>query len=482
MKRIKILLINPPVWLFVGHNMSNSPVLGIGYIGAVLDKAGYDVSIIDADALGLDREALEQRVRDEDPDIVGVTSTTLGLPVMHETIRIAKKAKPTVKVMVGGPGPTLEPEKVLRDNADIDVAALDEAEEFVVDLVRSLEGAIPMADVGGLAYLDGDQYVQTHKMPVPADLDRIPQPAYHLMDPPFLAYHGVHGSWPGIELPNAVLMASRGCPHRCTFCSQALTKVRRRSPKDIVDEIEYCHRELGAKSVQLYDPEFLGMSHAQNVWISEICDEIIRRDLQHLGKLVQGRCSKFVTDEVLEKMKAAGFKWIWFGVESGSEKVLKAIQKDETVPDIVATFKKVRKHGIQRLMFLMVGLPEETPEDVVATGRLVEASKPDRVRVHIATPLPGTKMYDQLQERIIHYDYSLYDTRLTVVHSTETMDADTIKRMYEWLHFKYEVGYWYFAKLFFKSLLDPKELAKTPTRVKKVLDHSLMKMRGSAAL
>lgn len=468
---MKIIFINPPVCNFTGYPMANSPVLGIMYLTTVLDKAGYQAKVIDADAMSLTWEKLSEKLKEENPDIIGLTATTLGMPVLYKTAEVCRGALPEVKILAGGFGPTLEPEKTLKECEAVDILGLGECEITIVELVKCLEKGGDLNLVKGIAFRGlNKEFIKTPEQSLIEDLDSIPFPNYNLLEPNFSTYHGVHGSHKGINLPNAVMMGSRGCPHRCIFCCNAGKKPRFRSPKNIVDEIEFYKKELKVKSVQLYDNEFVGMSMGQNQWIKNICQEIISRGLNDLAYLCQGRCSQFIDLGTLQIMRQAGFRWIWWGVESGSQKILDRIHKDQKIADIYRSFNLAKQAKVYSLMFIMVGFPDETNEDIEKSAKIIKDLKPEEVRVHITTPLPGSDLWAELYQngQIDEFNFLKYDTRLTSVHHTNTMSREEIKRAYQMLLFKYENGYWYFFKVFIKSLFNIEGWKKIPSRIKKM--------------
>ncbi|MFA6254821.1 MAG: radical SAM protein [Patescibacteria group bacterium] len=471
---MKIIFINPPVCNFVGYPIANSPTLGIIYLATILDKVGHSVKVIDADSLELSWDKLKARLAQEKPDIIGLTATTLGMPILYKTAEVCREALGEAKILAGGFGPTLEPEKTLDECPAIDVLGLGECESNIVDLIECLENKKDLKTVKGIAFRgQNGEFCKTEPQSLIDDLDSIPFPNYQIVEPDFSAYHGVHGGWEGIDMPNAVMMGSRGCPHRCIFCCNAGKKPRFRSPKSIVDEIEFYKKELKVKSVQLYDNEFIGMSSQQNQWVREICEEIIKRGVDDLGYICQGRCNSFIDLETLKMMHKAGFRWIWWGVESGSQKVLDRIKKDLKLENVYHSFKLAKEAGIHSMMFVMVGFPGETKEDINKTGKLIKEIKPDRVRIHITTPLPGSELWDELYSKgqIDEFDYFKYDTRLTVVHHTDTMTREEIKNYYRLLVFRFENGYWYFAKFFIQSLFTIDGWKKLSRRLKIIFSH-----------
>jgi radical SAM superfamily enzyme YgiQ (UPF0313 family) len=465
---MKILFINPPSNNFTGKTSTNSPILGIIYLATILDIKGYDVRVLDADRIEMTWEELKEHLIKESPDVIGLTSTTLNMRALNKTAEICRQTLPNSVILAGGFGPSLEPEKTMENCKEIDIIGMNECEITIVDLIQCLDKKGNLANVKGIVYRNSDgKIIKTVPQKFVEALDTIPRPNFDLLEPSFDHYSGVHSEFEGILRPNAVMMGSRGCPHRCIFCCNANKFPRFRSSKNIVDEIEYYKKEFKVRSVQFYDNEFIGMSKAQNKWIMEICDEIIKRDLNNLGYLCQGRCSKFVESEVLDRMYQAGFRWIWWGVESGSQRILERIQKDLNLDDVRHVFKITKKSGIKSSMFIMVGLPNETKEDIKMSVKLIDEVKPDKLRIHITTPLPGSKLWDELfsKNQIEIFDYFQYDTRSRAVHHTDTMSSDEIKSYYQYLLFKYEYGYWKSLKVFMSLVVNPCNWARLARKI-----------------
>lgn len=473
---MKILLINPPIFNDLGRVLADTPPLGLLYIAAFMEKNGYgDIKVIDADAAKLSWADLENLLLEGKPDIVGITGASLVLPAILKTAEISKKILPQSKVIVGGFGASNEPKKVLRSsNKVVDFVVIREGELTFLELIKALENKKDnFKDIAGVAYLDGqNNFMITENRKNIPDLNVLPWPAYHLLFPKFSAYKGIHAGY--MSMPNAVMVASRGCPHRCAFCSLGANFYRRREPKDIVAEMEFYVNEFGVKSIQLYDDEFIGMSPQQNEWVEEICREIIIRGLnKKLIFLAQGRCSQFVELAVLKKMKEAGFNWIWWGVESGSQKILDFITKDIKVENVVRDISLAKKAGIKSMIYIMVGFPKETLADIKLTVKLIKKVKANAVRIHILSPYPGSKLRKYLEENNLleTSDYYKFDSRINVIHHTEEMTKEQIKKNYRYLVFRFENGYWYFIKFFFNSLFTIDGWRKLSARSRMIFMH-----------
>jgi len=457
---MKILLINPPVFNDIGEILSHTPPLSLMALAAFVEKNGYpDVRVIDADLAQLTWQNLRDLLIKEKPDIVGITGPSFVLPALFKTAEITREALPDCTIVTGGFGSTKEPEKVLESvNRAVDFIVMDEGEITFLELIKRIESkSKDFSNINGLAYLDkSSKLIITQPRDYIRDLDSLPWPAYHLLEPDFSKYRGMHAHYKEMPCPTGILFASRGCPHRCTFCSLGSKMYRVRSPKDVVNEMEFLKNKFGLKSIQVYDDEFLGMSSQQNRWVEELCDEIIKKGLNHkLTFLVQGRCSQFVELETLKKMRQAGFVWIWWGVESGSQKILDFIKKDIKVENVIRDFDLAKQAGIKSMMFIMVGFPGETKADIKLTAKLIRQVKPNQVRIHILSPYPGSELRKYLEEHNLleTTDYYKFDSRRNVIHHTKEMTAEEIKKNFRLLVFRFENGYWYFVKFMAKSLL-----------------------------
>lgn len=477
---MKILLINPPVWNDINQVLANTPPLGLLYLAAFIERSGYsNIKVIDADAAEMTWADLENLLTREKPDIVGVTGTSFIFPALVKTVDLVRNIFPDSVIVAGGFGSTNEPEKILKAaNRAVNFVVLGEGELTFLELIQKIENKErDFKQIKGLAYLDDqNNIIITSPREYIKDINTLPWPGYHLLYPEFTKYNGMHAEYNEMPQPVGILLASRGCPHRCAFCSLGSKMYRARSPKDVVDEIEFYKNQFGVKSIQIYDDEFIGMSPQQNKWAEEVCDEIIKRGLnKSLSFLVQGRCSQFVELNVLKKMRQAGFVWIWWGVESGSQKILDFITKDITVENVIRDFALAKKAGIKSMMYIMTGFPKETKEDVNLTAQLIKKVKPDEVRIHILSPYPGSKLRKYLEDHNLleTTDYYKFDSRNNVIHHTKEMTAKEIKDNFRLLVFRFENGYWYFVKFFVRSLFSVDGWRKLLKRIKMIIDYFL---------
>ena len=305
---MKILLITPPAFAETGQNTSTAPPMGLLYLASYSRKHGYqNIKIVDTDADKVTWEKLEQLFKKENPDIVGITGTSWVFPVIIKAAKLAKKFLPEKKIIVGGFAATIEPEKMLRESGSaIDFIVKGEGEYTFLELVKKIEANEKyFENVKGVAFLNNEsEFIQTMPRENIKNLDEVPWPAYDLLGKNPTSYKGMPHDFEGMVRPISVMLTTRGCPHRCAFCSLGSKMYRERNIEDVVDEIEYHKNKFGAKSFQLYDDEILGMSPKQNERVEKLCDKIIERGLhKELSFLAQARCSEYISLKTLKKMK-----------------------------------------------------------------------------------------------------------------------------------------------------------------------------------
>ncbi len=407
---MKVLLVNPPTTNV--HVPENIP-LGLLYLAAAI----RDVSnpwVIDFDAMKLPGDGLFRRLREEKPDVLGITCTTYSYKALIEIARFARKELPETIIVVGGPHVTAYPAQTIEE-VQPDYLISREGELAFRDLILGLQGMAPLPPKGSV--IEG----------APLEpMEKFGRPARDLLEPGIYGYLGNH---PRHVAPEAVMLWGRGCPHKCTFCSDVVfmdRKTRFREVSAILDEIGELKR-LGFREIFVYDDELAGMNPVENAWITEICNGIIARGYNDLAFKCQGRCSKFATQEMLDLMAQAGFRTIMWGVESGSSKILKAIRKGTTREAIEGTMERCRKAGIERWMFLMIGFPEETHDDLRMTYELVDMVKPEYVQVTFATPYPSALSEQALREnRVQNWDIDTWNTHKPVIRCDHLTDDELV--------------------------------------------------------
>jgi anaerobic magnesium-protoporphyrin IX monomethyl ester cyclase len=224
-------------------------------------------------------------------------------------------------------------------------------------------------------------------------------------------------------------MASRGCIYWCDFCSTVRMfgrKYRMRSPKNVVDEIEYLHKTYGAHQFTFYDDAFT----VDQARAAEICNEIMRRKLK-----IEWDCETrvdMVNKDLLRTMKEAGCFAVWFGVESGAQPVLDAMRKGITPAQTIKAFNMAKEVGLMTVAGVVLGFPGETKETIWETVKFIDRLKPGDVGYYIATPYPGTPLYEQVvrEGRLKTHDFNRFDTA-TPVFDLGTMTGEELRELRE---------------------------------------------------
>ncbi len=380
---MKIVLVNPPQF-----TKYPQPPMGLAVIAAVLEKEGYQVTIVDANALRIEPESLIPYVGDA--DVVGLTAMT---PTINTAINIARQVKrtsPNLFVILGGAHATLLPEETLASTLEIDVIVRGEGEKSVIELLQALEHEQPLDDILGITYRKDGQVVSNPTRPTNVELDSLPFLAYHLL--PWQRYkpHPPHGR----TLPFAAIITSRGCPYSCAYCSKPIfgNKFRAQSPERVIEEVAHYKERFGVKEIAFYDDVFtLNKKRAY-----AIAEGIIKRGLK-----IHWTCETrvdLVDKELLHHMKQAGCYAIAYGIESASQEILNILNKDITLEQVEEAVGITKEVGLQTVGYFMIGSPGESPETITKTIQLAKDLKLDFAQFAITTPFPGTELYKSYLE------------------------------------------------------------------------------------
>jgi len=414
-----VTLVNPPAPSgSTGH--LPFPLLGLGYLAAVLEKNQYEVDVIDCQALKLSYEEFKNEIGKRQPNIVGITSNTLTYKSGLHIAKIAKEVYPNCLTLFGGPHVTFWDDKALQECPDLDVVVRKEGENTLLELVQRLEAGKSFRDVLGITYRRDGKIAKNPDRPYIENLDGLPFPARHL--------------WPIERLRKYedmfYIMTSRGCVYWCEFCATVRMhgrKYRIRSPKNVVDELEFLNKTYGATNFTFCDDVFT----VDKARTEELCKEIRNRKLN-----IKWNCGTRVdmlTKELLIKMKEAGCISVWFGVESGSQQVLDAMRKGISTAQTMRIFSWIRELGLKPVPNVILGFPGETKQTAWKTIKFVEKISPEDVGFYnIATPFPGTPMFDLVKKNgwLRITDFNKYDTA-TPIFETPTLSMKELREIRE---------------------------------------------------
>jgi radical SAM superfamily enzyme YgiQ (UPF0313 family) len=397
---LKITLINPP---FPPNVHSHPPFipLGIAYLGAVAEKEGHEVNVIDCQAERLTYDTFRQRISQLNPDIIGVTATTLLYKSAMQLINIAKEVHPKAVTMLGGSHGTFWDENALKEYPSLDIVVRREGETTFTEFLNKLENNQSIADVLGITYRQKDGTITRNPdRPLIQDLDALPFPAHHLLPLDSLKRMGK------VLFP---LMTSRGCVYWCDFCSTVRMfgrGYRMRSAKNVVDEMQLIHDKYGINQVTFYDDAFT----VNRDRVLKICEELHARKLDMTWDC--GTRVDMVDKELLKTMQNAGCIAVWLGVESGSEAILGKMNKKIKLDQTRLAYKTAQDVGLMTIANVVLGFPGETEQTARETIRFVKELNPDDVGFYVATPYPGTPMYEQVKKNgwLRVTDFDKYDT------------------------------------------------------------------------
>lgn len=407
---MKILLIYPPITL---HKLDVSPpsksaLIGLGYIGSVLQKAGHNVKIVDCmvsssynyslDAnftrYGLSDEKILDKIKTFQPDVVGVSCMfTSYFKDAHNIAKIVKEYNKDIFVVFGGAHASTFPEAVMKDE-NVDVVIIGEGENTIVELIESYKNKNSFAGIKGIIHrIDGKLNIEEPRGFI-QNLDEIPFPAWELLEEDLktIGQENLNNKFL-MRKPIGYILTSRGCPNDCYFCSVKLIwerKWRARSAKNVIDEIEFLKNRYGFREFHFVDDN----SSVSKKRMHEICDELIKRKLDIKVATPTGIAIGTLDREVLTKMKKAGFYRLCFGIESGSPQTQEIIKKRINLNKAKEVISEANRIGFWTSATFIIGFPHETMENIKATIDFIKESNMDFAIVYLLTPQPGTEVYD----------------------------------------------------------------------------------------
>ncbi|MCE1247524.1 MAG: B12-binding domain-containing radical SAM protein [Firmicutes bacterium] len=363
------------------------PSLGIGYIASYLRKNGYPVDILDAHALKLSPDDYRQKVASTGADIVGITSTTVGWPGAVEAAKLAREALPNALIIAGGPHLSVYPEESL-SFPFIDMAAIGDGEETMLEIVRKMEKGEPVDDIAGTAVKANGVFKMNQPRDYIKDLSMLPHPAVDML--PLDRYKCLT-----LEYPFFTMVSSRGCPYKCGFCSQVYCgdRVRFRTPEDVVSEIETYVKQYGAREIVMFDETFTLNENR----VLKICSLIKEKKLKFRWN-IRTRVDT-ITEAMMIALKETGCYGLHMGVESGDPDILEIMQKGITLEQVRWAFKTARKHNFITRGYFMIGYLDETPDTYKATVDIARELDLDWASFSITTPLPATPLFDESVRR-----------------------------------------------------------------------------------
>lgn len=391
--KLRIILINPryKVW-----RPSVWVPLGLGYIAAVLENEGNDVEIIDMVAEKVGDRQLQKRI--ENADIVGLTGMVTEFEEVLRIIGLVKETNENIKVILGGPLATTLPKQLLQVS-QADFIVIGEGEKTIVNLLSAIKRGNNFSNVKGIAYKEGDGIIVADPPEPIANLDTIPFPARHLLDmnrylQNYFENRGLKIKDFG-KIKSTNLITSRGCPYSCTFCFKGMWGYnwRARSPENIVEEMELLYRRYGVNGFCFNDDTFV----LDKERVFKFCHLLRNRGL-NVAWHCNGRIN-LMTKELLKAMHDAGCRGIAYGIESGNQQVLDSMRKNITLEQVRNVVRWTKDAGIYVNGNFIIGMLGETKDTIRQTIAFAKELNLDSYAFSVATPLPGTELYDAALKR-----------------------------------------------------------------------------------
>jgi anaerobic magnesium-protoporphyrin IX monomethyl ester cyclase len=391
---MKVWLLNPPVLrdrpsaigAVVENMFYNSPPLGLGYLAAVLERAGHRVAITDAAVERMNVRAVGDMARQQCPDLVGITSTTSYFDRAVASAKEIRQALPEVPIVLGGPHINASPTDLL-EHPEFSFGVKGEGEETLLEVVDRLDHGKEVDDVPGVVIVRDGQVRFAPPRPLIPDLNVLPMPARHLL--PITKYVPLPND--EYRIPKTAMITSRGCPFQCIFCAKGTfgSTYRGFNAQRVVEEIHHLEDRYGINDIAIVDSTFMPNKKR----IRGILDEMEKNPPR-----ATWTCSvraNALDEEILKRMKAVGCWRIRIGIESGDAGILERIKKGVTKEEIEYAVTTADRLGFQMKAFFMVGHIGETPETIEESIRFACSIPLKDITVQINSPLKGTAQYEE---------------------------------------------------------------------------------------
>jgi len=400
---VKILLLNPPHEntiladnpSFIDEERGLNPPLGLLYLAAYIKQySNHQVEVFDSAAEGISHASLAEVISKKKPDVTGITAMTFTMIDVIKAANTIRSVSKEIKVALGGPHPSIYPQETA-SLKEVDFVVSGEGEKIFLDLVNNINDPHRLASIKGLFFKEGGLIRGDTQEGFIEDLDSLPHPDRRLLS------YRKYNSLISVKNPVTTMFTSRGCPFDCSFCYKPHLgrRFRARSAEDVVNEMQEC-KAIGIEEIFIYDDTFT----VDKSRVIAICNEIIRRGLD-IAWDIRARVDT-IDNDILARLKQAGCLRIHYGVEAGTDKILRALGKGITLRQAEDAFQLTKKYGIATLAYFMIGSPVETREDIMQTISFMKRISPDYVHITLTTPFPGTKLYEKaLSEGLYEKDY-----------------------------------------------------------------------------
>lgn len=451
-----IIFLNPPLrpqeryGKFAGIG-SYFPPLGLCFLASICEREGFHTKIIDAEAKQLGFEDCVKKILESSPRFVGITATTLSIYNAARIAEILKRENPKIINIIGGVHVTSLAQETMRRFPDFDIGVIGEGEEVIIKLLHCLMDDGNLDKIEGIIYRENDQ-LHVHKNNFFIhNLDTLPKLRLDLLED----FPGLYSPplFSANRTPAAMLVTSRGCPGKCTFCDRSVfgSHLRFFSAEYLIEQINELIDIYRIKEILFYDDTFV--VHKKRLY--QFCNYLITHKLK-LTWTCMARVDSLNFEE-LRLMSKAGCWQIGYGIESGSKEILEDLNKNITLDEIRRVLEWTKKAGISTKGYLMLASPKETMDTFNETLRFINELPLDNIHVSFFTPFPGSQIYNELKNsKQFTEDWTKMSQWNPIYIPTGLRNVDMIfllKKMVRSFYFRSTISLKYLLKFFKRPIL-----------------------------
>lgn len=398
---MKAILINPPEARGVkmvreGRCMQREgawtsiwPPLSLAICASMLESLGVKVALHDCIVEEIDIPKLKTMAEGFKPDLAVINTATPSIEGDLAVSKLIKEVNPAATVIGIGIHVSALPEECLQLEPALDIIVRGEPEFAVRDVARAVQSSANLAEIDGISYRKGEHVVHNkNRVPAPS-LDELPFPAWHLVAT-------TRYLMPFTTRPFLLVVTGRGCPYHCVFCAAKAyygSRLRLRSPKLVVDELQWAKSELGVSDFLFWAESFT----MNREYALAVCDEILTRGLK-----IRWVCNSRVDHvdyEMLKKFREAGCWMIGYGIECGTQRVLDDMKKGTTLEQAREAAKAAKRAGLEVTGHFVLGFPGETQSEIWQTIRFAKELDFDYAQFYCTVPFPGSELYELARKR-----------------------------------------------------------------------------------
>jgi anaerobic magnesium-protoporphyrin IX monomethyl ester cyclase len=424
----KILFVEPPrvYWFVMGEYLPPPTTLLILAAYVEREMPELEIEVLDCQAEKLNWNGLEKRIASINPSIVLTSGFTCNAYSCARTAEIAKTVNKDIVTVVGGIHFSSIPEESLIDFPEIDYIVRGEGEHTIVELIKSLNNGKKAGSIKGISFRHNRKIIHTTLRPLIKNLNKLPYPAYHLIEDYIKKYH--FSMMAGRNTRYMILEGARGCEHRCTFCTQWKHwggMWRSKSIKRIADEIEHLNETYGGVFIWLTDDSF-----RINIRGKKLYEELRQRKCkEEIMLFLQARTDDVAKNsDLVKKLRDIGTYWIMCGVETDADETLKEFKKGTKNQDAYKAMKLLRENDIFSHAMFVTGARRDTHESIERLRQFSQDLEPDFTIYTTLTPFPGTIYYETAKKNgwIEDTNYTNYDMAHAIM-PTETLSRKEVQ-------------------------------------------------------